>query len=224
MLSSIFILLTLLVLVLFYLGTGRTKRVLYAGLLWIALIGLLALFDFFKNTTTTPPRFIIIFGGVLILAFYFLKTVRTIRPTYLHAIHLVRIPVELCLYQLFLQQLIPEIMTFKGWNFDLFFGVSALLILLYSYMRKKPFPALFLIIWNGIGILFLAFIVVIAVLSAPLPFQQLAFDQPNIAVLQFPFIFLPGYIVPVVLLAHILVLKHSKITSAKKNQSVYPKN
>ncbi|HVF96549.1 MAG TPA: hypothetical protein VM871_04480, partial [Flavisolibacter sp.] len=34
-----------------------------------------------------------------------------------------------------------------------------------------------------------------------------AFDQPNIAVLYFPFIWLPSFIVPVVLLSHLVCIR-----------------
>jgi len=50
-------------------------------------------------------------------------------------------------------------------------------------------------------------IVLTAILSAPLPIQQLAFDQPSIAVMYFPFVYLPGFIVPIVLFSHLVSLK-----------------
>jgi hypothetical protein len=50
-------------------------------------------------------------------------------------------------------------------------------------------------------------IVVTAILYAPLPIQQLAFEQPNIAVMYFPFVYLPGFIVPIVLFSHLVSLK-----------------
>jgi len=53
-------------------------------------------------------------------------------------------------------------------------------------------------------------IVLTAILSAPLPIQQLAFEQPNIAVMYFPFVYLPGFIVPIVLFSHLVVI--SKLT------------
>ena len=37
--------------------------------------------------------------------------------------------------------------------------------------------------------------------------QQLAFEQPNIAVLRFPYVLLPGIVVPLVGLSHLLHLK-----------------
>jgi hypothetical protein len=39
------------------------------------------------------------------------------------------------------------------------------------------------------------------------PFQQFAFDQPNIAVLYFPFIWLPSCVVPLVLLSHLAAIR-----------------
>jgi hypothetical protein len=64
-----------------------------------------------------------------------------------------------------------------------------------------------LLIWNFLCIGLLFTIVTLAVLSAPFPFQQLAFDQPNMAVFYYPFVWLPAYIVPVVLLAHLAVIR-----------------
>jgi hypothetical protein len=50
-------------------------------------------------------------------------------------------------------------------------------------------------------------IVLNAVLSVPTAFQQFAFDQPNIAILYFPFNLLPAVVVPLVLLSHLVVIR-----------------
>jgi hypothetical protein len=101
-------------------------------------------------------------------------------------------------------------MTFKGWNFDILIGISALVILLYQLTSKRKMNRQFLIVWNIIGIVFLMFIVSLAILSSPLPIQQFAFDQPNIGLLEFPYCFLPTCIVPIVLMSHILLLNEEK--------------
>ncbi|MBK9635957.1 MAG: hypothetical protein IPO64_16130 [Bacteroidetes bacterium] len=101
-------------------------------------------------------------------------------------------------------------MTFKGWNFDILMGISAVFLLLYLLLTKRKLSRAFILIWNLLGLLLLVNIVIIGILSAPLPIQQLAFDQPNIAVLQFPFIFLPALLVPLVFLSHILTIKKFK--------------
>lgn len=46
-------------------------------------------------------------------------------------------------------------------------------------------------------------IVIRALLSFPSPMQQLAFDQPNRAIIYFPFIWLPTVVVPIILFSHL---------------------
>ncbi len=112
-----------------------------------------------------------------------------------------RIPVEITLYLLFLRAMVPKIMTFAGWNFDIVFAFSAFIIgLICSY---KKIGTKGLIIWNIIGICFVVFIFVIGVLSSPVPFQQFAFDQPNTGVLVFPYVLLPTTIVPLAIYLHL---------------------
>ena len=53
----------------------------------------------------------------------------------------------------------------------------------------------------------LANIVVNALLSTPTPIQKFAFDQPNIAILNFPFSWLPTFIVPIVLFGHLASIR-----------------
>jgi len=44
-------------------------------------------------------------------------------------------------------------------------------------------------------------------LSAPSPIQKIAFEQPNIAILYFPFCWLPTFIVPIVLFSHLVAVR-----------------
>ncbi|MGH1434695.1 MAG: hypothetical protein ACRBG0_09580 [Lewinella sp.] len=120
-------------------------------------------------------------------------------------LHVIRIPVELVLYGLFLAGTIPELMTFTGRNFDILAGLTAPLIV---YIGWRPaFRRNLLIGWNVVSLALLLSIVIHALLAAPFPLQQLAFDQPNIAVLYFPFSWLPTYVVPVVLFCHLAALR-----------------
>lgn len=121
-------------------------------------------------------------------------------------VHIVRIPVEIVLYWLFLYEKVPELMTFEGRNFDILAGLTAPIVYYFGFVKKK-LDRKFIVIWNGLGLLLLMNIVINAILSAPLPFQQFAFDQPNIAIFYFPFIWLPTFIVPVVLFAHMVAIQ-----------------
>lgn len=209
MLTVVFITTALLSLILFYYGTGKDKRVLLLSLVWILLIGAISYSGYFENTSAVPPRFLFVIISAIVLSVCLFRITRqnSINIKFLVAIHIVRIPVELMLYQLFLLKKVPVLMTFKGWNFDIAVGISAIPVLIYILVTKNQPVRYFTLLWNILGLIFLSAIVTMAALSSPLPFQQFAFDQPNIAVLQFPFIYLPAYIVPVVFLSHILTIQ-----------------
>lgn len=213
MLSFSFTAITLLSLVLFYHGTGKDKRVLVFSLAWILFVGVVAYCGYFENTSAKPPRFLLVIIITTGLSVFFYNKVNRnkLNTNFLVAVHCIRLPVEVILYQLYLQNKVPILMTFKGWNFDILVGISAIFILLYLLLLKKKLSKSFVLVWNVLGLVFLTTIVGIAILSSPLPIQQLAFDQPNIAVLQFPFIYLPGYIVPLVFLSHIFTIQNNQI-------------
>ena len=63
-----------------------------------------------------------------------------------------------------------------------------------------------MLIWNLICSALLINVVATVALSVPSPFQQLAFEQPNIAILYFPFVWLPSVVVPIVLIAHVAAI------------------
>jgi len=121
-------------------------------------------------------------------------------------LHTIRIPVEIVLFYLAVNKVIPEIMTFEGRNFDILSGLSAPAIYYFGFVNKK-LSNRFLLIWNFVCLGLLINVVINAALSAPSAFQQLAFDQPNIAVLYFPFNWLPSFVVPIVLLSHLAAIR-----------------
>ena len=113
----------------------------------------------------------------------------------------IRILVEISLYLLFLRHQVPALMTFEGGNLDILAGLSAPLIgWLYARARigKRG-----LLIWNTLCLLGVLNALTRALLSAPFPFQQFAFHQPTVAILYFPYVLLPAFLVPAVLFCHL---------------------
>lgn len=104
-------------------------------------------------------------------------------------------------------------MTFEGRNFDILAGISALLVYYFAFKKNENTSnisqkaKLVLIIWNLVSLCFLLNIVVLAILSAKTPFQQVGFEQPNVAVTYFPFNWLPSVVVPLVLFSHLAALR-----------------
>ncbi|KAA9331920.1 hypothetical protein [Adhaeribacter soli] len=216
-----FILTTGLTICFFYRATNRSKAVLIFALLLLSVQMVVALTGFFMVTTTSPPRLILLappVGLIIIALFLSAKGKRfldSLDLKFLTLLHVVRLPVELVLYWLFLHKAVPELMTFEGRNFDLFSGLTAPLVYYLGFVKKKLSPNI-LLLWNLVCLALLFNIVINAILSAPTPFQQFAFDQPNIAILYFPFIWLPGFIVPVVLLAHLATIRRLVSISGEK--------
>ncbi|MFI5148191.1 MAG: hypothetical protein ACHQRM_00545 [Bacteroidia bacterium] len=207
-----FIFTVLLTLAFFYTATGKNKAVFFVLLSWMVIQGSVALTGFYTVTNTTPPRFALLIAPpmlVIVLLFLLPKgrlLLDKLNTKTLTLMHLVRIPVELVLFGLFLQGAVPKLMTFEGGNLDILSGVTAPLVFYFGFIRNKLNKTV-LIIWNLLCLALLFNIVFRAVLSAPFPFQKLAFPTPDIALLYFPFIWLPCLIVPLVLLAHLVCIR-----------------
>ena len=196
----------------FHKATAYSKAVLFLMLGWLILHGILAFVGFYENVAVMPPRILITFAPVLFIILALFTTAKgriwisKLDLKALTLLHVVRIPVELVLYWLFLNKAVPELMTFTGRNFDILAGITAPFVYYFGFV-KKNMGSKVLLFWNIICLALLLNIVISALLSAPLPFQQYAFEQPNIAVLYFPFIWLPSFVVPIVLFSHIVAIK-----------------
>lgn len=208
----IFILTTVLAIWMLFKASGNKALFLFIPLLLASLQALGAKMGLFHNPSQTPPLILFVpLTSILCIVMLFVfpsgrKMLSAISLKQLTALHVVRIPVELVLYMLFLDKQVPELMTFAGQNPDILSGITAPLVLL-LFFRNHKINKTALIIWNVLCLMLLFNIVIRAVLSLPTPFQKLGFDQPNIAILSFPYIWLPGIVVPIVLLSHLVALR-----------------
>ncbi len=202
-------------LIICYFAFSKIKWAFPILLIWTILQLLVTSTGFYEETMVLPPRFLLLIGpNILAILFLFyhkngIEIRNKIDAEKLFWIHPVRILVELCLFGLFLQNAIPKLMTFEGSNLDILIGLSSLLVI-YLVSKNKINSSKYLLIWNHIGFVFLANIVFTAMLAAPTPFQQISFEQANIGVFKFPFTLLPGLIVPLVLLSHLLSINKLK--------------
>ncbi|WP_336515020.1 hypothetical protein [Pollutibacter soli] len=120
-------------------------------------------------------------------------------------IHVVRIPVEFVLHWLFLNRMVPDVMTFEGANYDILSGLYTPVIIMFGF-RKRFGRRRWLIIWNCLCLALLLNVIILSILAGPATFAHFGFSQPNKAVLFFPFVWLPSCIVPIVLYAHLAAL------------------
>lgn len=222
--SIVFGLTTILAVGLFYKATNNSKATLIILLSWLALQTFIGLSGFYTVTNTIPPRFLLLVIPPFLFIIGLFSTskgrqyIDSLDAKTLTLLHTIRIPVEIVLYWLFFYKTVPGLMTFEGRNFDILSGLTAPIIFYFGFIKNR-LDRKILLIWNFICLGLLINIVANAVLSAPFPFQKFAFDQPNIAVLYFPFNWLPSCIVPLVLFSHLATIRQLINTRRKKNNS-----
>lgn len=208
----LFIITTILCVISFYYATNKNKKVILIVFFWLSIQALLGVLGFYENTMTTPPRIVFMLAPTILCIIYMFNSKKGIAFVdglslkYLTLMHSIRILVEVVLLYLFIAKAIPEVMTFEGRNFDIFSGVSALLVFYYGYI-KKVLSLNIILIWNIICLGLVVNVVVYGILSAPSVFQQLNFEQPNTGILFFPYVWLPSFIVPVVVFSHLVSIR-----------------
>lgn len=179
---------------------------------WLSILTALAFSGFFQNFEILPPRFAFAILPPVILTFLllfsksFYNILLQIPPSWLVYVQSFRIPMEIFLWLGFIAGFVPPQMTFEWLNFDIIVGITALMggYTFFGRGRYRRFEA---IIWNIFGIVLLFNIVLIAFLSAPFPFRVFMNEPANTMVAFFPFIWIPGFIVPFALAMHLFSLK-----------------
>ena len=176
---------------------------------WLLFQASLSITGFYLNEQSVPPRLFIfaLLPALLTITLLFIFTRKDLLSRLplrtLTLLHIIRIPVEIVLLWLFQNGQVPQLMTFEGRNFDILSGITAPIMAWLAFRNGKINRPL-LLIWNVFALLLLINIVTNAFLSVPTPLQKFAFDQPNVGILYFPFIWLPSIVVPVVFFSHLV--------------------
>ena len=173
--------------------------ILVAG---VALTGLAGKFEWFPFNIA--PFLFIPLVGILWITFSAgtKEILKHVPIRALTSLQVFRVFVEILLWMLFIQNLLPEQMTFEGRNFDILAGITAPLMAYFFSDNKKV-----MVVWNLLSLALLINIVTIAILSMPAPFQVFFNEPSNTIVTKFPFIFLPTFLVPLAYGLHFLSLR-----------------
>ena len=116
-----------------------------------------------------------------------------------------RIGVELSLHHLWSLGLAPRIMTLAGGNIEILVALTApaaaWLVSRGSGGRRIAWA------WNLVGLLSLGNVVTRAVFSTPGPLRLIHVEVPDVAILTYPFTFVPGFMAPLALALHVLAFQ-----------------
>ena len=223
-----FYVLTLVTLWLFYRLTGRRIWVLVGGIAWLALSGWLAARGFFRETDALPPRLAYLMVPMLLGGLYlgFARGAADFRSRMhlegLHYLHALRIAVELIFLKGFADRgEVATVLTYEGNNYDVAMGIL-LPLTGWLVFRLRVLGRGWSAAANVLGIVVLTGTVALAVLSSPSPLQQLEFEQPTVAILKLPLVWLPALVAPLMFWAHFLVLGRywDDSRGAGRNQSI----
>jgi hypothetical protein len=169
-------------------------RTLWIGVAWLALTGLAAASGFY---TQSPPRMFYLALPPVLLTLYALTTqtawIDQIKLRCVTRLHVVRFGVELILWVLYNDGVLPRLMTFQGHNQDILAGASAFFMSWFAFRGGKV-NAQVLGLWNLASLLLSLNVIVIALQT-----------QPTILA-AWPYIWLPGFILPITIAAHLFVL------------------
>lgn len=184
------------------------RKVLYTIVGWTIFISALALSGFLQQFSSFPPRLMIVLAVPLVTMIIVTFSMTTgelllhIEPRSIVRLQVFRLFVEILLWSLYIQNVLPVQMSFEGRNFDVLAGLTA------------PFAAYFLtqnrtalVIWNLLSLGLLINIITIAILSLPSPFRVFMNEPANTIVSYFPFVWLPGLLVPLAYGLHFLSLR-----------------
>lgn len=195
--------------------SGRKKtimsRVVGGLLVWAGFVAAWSLSGTMENFSIFPFNLMPVLLIPLIVLFFLLasKGINQILSN-MPAAAVIRLQsfrffVEVLLWMLFIDKVLPEQMTFEGRNFDILVGISAPFIAMLVGRRKVTKTGI--VIWNILGLALLINIVTIAILSTPSPLRVFMNEPANYVVARFPISWLPGLLVPLAYYLHAISLK-----------------
>ncbi len=181
-------------------------------LLWLIFQSTLSLNKWYMDREAMPPHMLFpLITSIVVVSTLFIfqsgkRWMDGISLSVFTWIHVVRLPVEICLFWLATHKQLPWSMTFDGFNYDIIFGITAPIMAL-LYFNFKKISSMVMLVWNALGLISVLLVFIRGIGSLPSPIQIWDFSQPNYAVMHFPFIWLPAFIVPTVVLAHLIAIR-----------------
>jgi len=193
-------------------AAARRRRTLGAAAaiaLWMAVTAAIALSGVLGRFERRPPPLVIWFASTIVLTIalgwspFGRRFADRLPFVALIGFQAFRLPLELVMHRAAVAGIMPNVMSYSGYNFDIVSGATALPLALYAL--RRPLPRWLIAAWNVTGQLLLFAIIVIAFAATPV-FRAFGDDQVNVWVTQFPYCWI-AVMVASALFGHIVVLR-----------------
>src|SRR5262245_26556666 len=172
---------------------GRGRRTALAALamaLWLTLVAALGLSGLLGRFDLRPPPMALWFGATLLLPV--VLALSSLGQRLAHAVPLAalvgfqsfRLPLELLMHRAATDGLMPRVMSYPGYNFDIVTGTTARLPVI--ALARGQVPRGVVVAWNFMGLVLLAVIGGIAFAASPI-FAAFGPENVNVWVTRFPY-------------------------------------
>jgi hypothetical protein len=194
----------------------RVRRILSAAIgvvLYLGAIAAVAQTGVLARVELLPPPFLLLavaaFGVALGVALSPVgaRLARGLPLWALIGFQAFRFPLELLMHRAANDGLMPSVMSWNGYNFDIVSGVSALL--LGGVLLFRTVPRWLVVAWNSLGSLLLAVIATVAIAASPI-FRAFGDDQVNLWVTRFPYTWM-AVMVAAALFGHVLLARRLRV-------------
>jgi len=187
----------------------RTVAVAIGMTLWLAAQAAAAQSGWLGHFEKRPPPLVLWFAsmivGTLILAWspFGKRFADKLSFVGLIGFQGFRLPLELVMHRAAVAGIMPNVMSYTGYNFDIVTGITAIPLAWYVYRRGPSRPLIAL--WNITGQILLIIIVAVAFAASPV-FRAFGDDQLNIWVTDFPYVWI-AVAVGAALFGHVVTLR-----------------
>jgi hypothetical protein len=161
---------------------------------------------YLQNWDQRPPPFMAmmacLFAVIIYLSRRFGPALATLPYVWLIGLQAFRLPLELVMHRAATASIMPNAMSYSGWNFDILTGTSAVVVAWLAWHQKAPRAVIWA--WNLMGSVLLVIVVLIAIAATPIA-HRFGYDEMNTWVGYPPFVWLPGVLVPAAALGHLVI-------------------
>ena len=200
----------------------RTLATLAFVAAWLAFVAVLALSGALARFDVRPPPMLAWFVVTLVLPLVIALSPIGRRLALglpfgaLVGFQLFRLPLEVVMHRAAVEGVMPNVMSYSGYNFDIVSGITALALGVAFALTEVP--RALVLAWNVVGSVLLAIIVGVAVAATPL-FRAFGPEQVNLWVTRFPYAWM-SVMVASALFGHVLVARKLLATRTRGAPSI----
>jgi hypothetical protein len=191
---------------------ARRRRTILAGVgiaIWLAAMAAAALSGLLGRFDVRPPPMVIWFASMVVMTLalawspFGRRFADKLPFVALIGFQAFRLPLELIMHRAVVADIMPNVMSYTGYNFDIITGATALPLALYAW--RRPIPRWLIALWNATGQILLLVIAGVAVAASPI-FRAFGDDQLNVWVTEFPYVWI-AVMVAAALFGHVVTMR-----------------